>query len=132
MAAAANESDACMRCKAQKRGSDKCRKTHLESEYPSTPLSQTICIALVRFRGSGSPQASLLLDQQQLEAALSAGGKAGAESALDTLRGGQSVSVAIGVDDEDDDTEARVMRAAICVKLASTTQIAANTDVEQN
>ena len=73
-----------------------------------------------------------MLDQQQLEAALREGGKAGAESALDTLRGGQSVSVAIGVDDEDDDTEARVMRAAICVKLASTTQIAANTDVEQN
>ena len=77
MPATTNENDACVRCKAQKQGGDKCRASHTESEYPSTSLSQTHCIALLKFRGTTYPHGDLLKDQRLLEKALREEGRGG-------------------------------------------------------
>ena len=72
---------------AQKQGGDKCRVSHTESEYPSTTLSQTHCIALLKFRGANFPHGDLGKDQWLLERALREDGKAGVSAALAKLRG---------------------------------------------
>ena len=88
MPATTNENDACVRCKAQKQGGDKCRASHTESEYSNTSLSQTHCTALLKFRGTTFPHGDPLKDQRFLEKALREEGGTGVTTALAKPRGG--------------------------------------------
>ena len=70
MLATTSENGACVRCKTQKHARDKCRASHTESEYPSTSLSQTHCMALLKFKTTALVHGDLVKDQRLLETAL--------------------------------------------------------------
>ena len=81
---------ACVRCKSMKRGAIPCREQHLVQEYPPTPLTQQMCVELMKLRTHKFPQWGVLADQRFLEAAMWAGGKQGGAAnvaeAMDRLR----------------------------------------------
>ena len=105
MPATTNENEACVRCKAQKQGGDVCRASHIESEYPSTSLSQTQCVALLKFRTTAFPHGDLLKDGKRLlETAMREHGKGSVSAALAKLRGDaplQEESVVVSDDHPD-------------------------------
>ena len=79
--------DACVRCKGMGHGAPTCRQRHNVEEYPPTPLTQVMCIALMRFRTPSFPQAGLIADQQMLQQALKSGGPKSVAAAMDVLKG---------------------------------------------
>ena len=86
-----SSAQACVRCKAQKKGSVACRSGgrrgggHSMHEYPPTSLTQPMCIELLNIRGTTFPQDGLLADQQVLEDALSTGGAAGKKNVSEAI-----------------------------------------------
>jgi hypothetical protein len=88
MANTTKPKQACVRCKAQGQGANKCResKKHDLTTHPGTTLPGPMCKALLEFRGKEYPQPDLTADQGFLEQDLAEGGSDTADSALSKLK----------------------------------------------